>query len=46
MKILFLNPPDINKISENTVDEKSQEYIESDDFGAFPLSHCPLDLSS
>jgi radical SAM superfamily enzyme YgiQ (UPF0313 family) len=36
MKILFLNPPDINKISENTVDEKSQEYIESDDFGAFP----------
>ena len=36
MNILFLNPPDINKISESTVDEKAQEYIESDDFGAFP----------
>ena len=36
MKILFLNPPDINKVAECTVDEKSQEYIESDDFGAFP----------
>jgi radical SAM superfamily enzyme YgiQ (UPF0313 family) len=36
MKVLFLNPPDFNKVSENTVDEKSQEYIESDDFGAFP----------
>ena len=36
MNILFLNPPDINKISESTVDEKAHEYIESDDFGAFP----------
>jgi hypothetical protein len=36
MKVLFLNPPDFNKVSESTADEKSQEYIESDDFGAFP----------
>ena len=36
MNVLFLNPPDINKISESTVDEKAHEYIESDDFGAFP----------
>ena len=36
MKVLFLNPPDFNKVSENTLDEKSQEYLESDDFGAFP----------
>ena len=36
MKVLFLNPPDFNKVSENIVDEKSQEYLESDDFGAFP----------
>ena len=36
MKVLFLNPPDFNKVAENTVDEKSQEYLESDDFGAFP----------
>ena len=36
MKVLFLNPPDFNKIAEMTADEKSQEYLESDDFGAFP----------
>ncbi len=36
MKVLFLNPPDFNKVSESAADEKSQEYIESDDFGAFP----------
>ena len=36
MKILFLNPPDLNKVSEYALDEHSKEYIESDDFGAFP----------
>ena len=36
MKILFLNPPDMNKVLEYTVDEKSQEYIGMDNFGAFP----------
>ena len=35
MRILFLNPPDENKVSENP-DEKGDEYIESDDFGHFP----------
>ena len=35
MKILFINPPDENKVSENP-DEKGDEYIESDDFGHFP----------
>jgi len=46
MKILLLNPPDFNKVSEYALNEYSKEYIESDDFGGFPLSHCPLDLSS
>ena len=36
MKILFLNPPDMNKVLEYTVDEKSKEYIGMDNFGAFP----------
>jgi len=36
MKVLFLNPPDMNKVLEYTVDEKSQEYIGMDNFGAFP----------
>lgn len=36
MKILFLNPPDLNKVSEYAIDEHSKEYIESDDVGAFP----------
>ena len=36
MKILFLNPPDLNKVSENAINEDSTEYIESDDVGAFP----------
>ncbi len=35
MKILFLNPPEENKVSENP-DEQGDEYIESDDFGHFP----------
>ena len=35
MKILFINPPDENKVSENP-DEQGDEYIESDDFGYFP----------
>ena len=36
MNILFLNPPDMNKVLEYTVDEKSKEYIGMDNFGAFP----------
>ena len=36
MNILFLNPPDLNKVSEYAIDEYSTEYIESDDVGAFP----------
>ena len=36
MKVLFLNPPDMNKVLEYTVDEKSKEYIGMDNFGAFP----------
>ena len=36
MKILFLNPPDLNKVSENAINEDSTEYIESDDVGTFP----------
>ena len=32
MKILLLNPPDLNKVSEYALDEYSKEYIESDDF--------------
>jgi radical SAM superfamily enzyme YgiQ (UPF0313 family) len=36
MNILFLNPPDMNKVYEYTVDEKSKEYIGMDNFGAFP----------
>jgi len=35
MKILFINPPDENKVSESP-DEQGDEYIESDDFGHFP----------
>ena len=35
MKILFLNPPDINKVGEYAIDEHSKEYIGTDDFGAF-----------
>ena len=34
MKILFLNPPDENKVGKS--DEQGDEYIESDDFGHFP----------
>ena len=36
MRILFLNPPDINKVGDYVSDEHSKEYIGSDDFGAFP----------
>jgi len=36
MNILFLNPPDLNKVSEYAIDEHSTEYLESDDVGAFP----------
>jgi len=36
MHILFLNPPDINKVGDYVSDEHSKEYIGSDDFGAFP----------
>ena len=36
MKILFLNPPDMNKVDEYAPDEKSEEYIGADNFGAFP----------
>ena len=35
MKVLFLNPPDINKVSEQTIDEHSTEYIETPDYGSF-----------
>ncbi len=35
MKILILNPPNENTLSEFS-DEKSDEYIETDDFGKFP----------
>ncbi len=36
MKILFLNPPDMNKVYEYAPDEKSKEYIGMDNFGTFP----------
>ena len=36
MKILFLNPPDMNKVLEYAPDEKSGEYIGMDNFGTFP----------
>ena len=36
MKILFLNPPDMNKVYENAPDEKSKDYMSMDQFGAFP----------
>jgi radical SAM superfamily enzyme YgiQ (UPF0313 family) len=36
MKVLFLNPPDMNKVYEYAPDEKSKEYIGMDNFGAFP----------
>ena len=36
MKVLFLNPPDMNKVLEYAPDEKSGEYIGIDNFGAFP----------
>jgi radical SAM superfamily enzyme YgiQ (UPF0313 family) len=36
MKVLFLNPPDMNKVYEYAPDEKSGEYIGMDNFGAFP----------
>ena len=36
MKVLFLNPPDMNKVYEYTLDEKSMDYIGMDNFGAFP----------
>ena len=35
MKVLFLNPPDLNKVSEQTIDEHSTEYIETPDYGSF-----------
>ena len=35
MKVLLLNPPDENKVSE-APDRHGNEYIESDDFGNFP----------
>ena len=36
MKILFLNPPDLNKVNEYVLEEHSKDYIGSEDFGAFP----------
>ena len=35
MKILFVNPPDENKVGEYT-DSTEEDYIGSDDFGQFP----------
>jgi len=35
MKVLFLNPPDMNKVLEYAPDEKSGEYIGMDNFGEF-----------
>ena len=36
MKVLFLNPPDLNKVNEYVLEEHSKDYIGSEDFGAFP----------
>ena len=36
MKVLFLNPPDMNKVLEYAPDKKSEEYIGMDNFGTFP----------
>jgi radical SAM superfamily enzyme YgiQ (UPF0313 family) len=36
MNILFLNPPDMNKVYETAPDEKSGDYMGVDNFGAFP----------
>ena len=36
MKVLFLNPPDMNKVYDYAPDEKSKEYIGMDNFGTFP----------
>ena len=35
MKILFLNPPDLNKVNEYVLEEHSKDYIGSEDFGVF-----------
>ncbi len=35
MRILMINPPDLNKVVENP-DEKGEEFLEADSFGDFP----------